>query len=176
MGIYHEDYNDDCERCQLEQSLVFALFELDQLHLDRHLTEQPKLMHQYASSLAEARYEYGLCERKRDVVLAEVDFKIRRNPEKFGLEKVTEKAVENLVTLDPRVDRAERKVLLAKRKVDGLQAMVSALEHRKKTLEGLTYLFGMDYYAEPRLPKNVKERREKVKNDKVFGRSRRRQQ
>ena len=152
-----------------------SLFDLDQLRLDQHLTEQPKLMHQYASSLAEARYEYGLCERKRDVVLAEVDFEIRRRPEKFGLEKVTEKAVENLVTLDPRVDRAERKVLLAKRKVDGLQAMVSALDHRKKSLEGLVYLFSVDYFAEPKLPKAEKERRNQAKNDKVFGRSRRRQ-
>src|SRR5690606_19360446 len=78
------------------------------------------------------------------------DKDIRSDPESFQLEKVTEKAVEATVPLHPKVAKARQSLIEAKHGADVLQAAVNALEHRKRALESLVQLYGMEYYSEPR--------------------------
>ena len=142
------------------------IFQLDENRLDEHWLDQAKLMHEHSIRLADARDEHERRKRKRDVVLAEVDLDVRRNPAGYGLEKVTEKAVENSVILEARVQRAEERVLAAKHKVELLQALVHALDDRKKTLENLVSLWSQAYFGEPKAPKVAKEKvEEMVKRD-----------
>ena len=126
------------------------IFEPDKNRLDEELVKQPRLYHQYADQLADARRDHEMAESEMKVVEAEVSLLVRRRPDRFGIEKVTEDAVKKTVLLDKRVRQAEKEVILAKHKVDLLSAAVTALDHRKRVLEKLVDLRLADYYAEPR--------------------------
>lgn len=126
-----------------------SVFEIDENALDREWIAQPILFYQYAERLADARLELDEAKANFDLVGAECDYAVRSNPQVYDLDKVTERAVEKAVINQEEFQAAQRKVQKAKHKVDVLQAFVTALDHRKRALEKLVDLFGMNYYAKP---------------------------
>lgn len=134
-----------------------TLFDIDQNQLDVEWLKQPKLFFEYAAMLADARAEYEKEKADREVVKARLDLDIRSNPEDYDLDKVTEGAITNVLATQESVITGNEAVLAAKHKLDRLQAAVEALDQRKKALENLVGLFGMNYFAEPRAPKGAKE-------------------
>jgi len=131
------------------QLLDKDIFLINQERLDKEWLDQPKLFGKYAEKLADARYEVAIAEAKFNVVRAETDMAIRENPGKFGIEKVTESGIAAASLLTKEVRRAQQTVLNKKHLVDLLQAAVNALDHRKRALENLVKLFGMDYFSKP---------------------------
>jgi len=134
------------------------IFEIDQYNLDKEWIRQPSLYHQYAVELADARRDWEEAKRARDVARAEADMAIRRNPESFGLVKITEKAIEATIPTVAAVRVAEDNVIECRHAVDILSAASDALEHRKRALEGLVSLFLADYFSSPRPPKGAEEK------------------
>lgn len=139
---------DEKEKAVNDEPQVFVV---DQFHLDKDWVQQPEFYHQYATKLADARMEWELAKADRDVVFAELDKAIRLTPSEYGLEKLTETIVANTVLLQPEAKKANRKVIEKRHEADLLQAMVDALDHRKKALENLVMLQGRDYFSEPRV-------------------------
>lgn len=125
-------------------------FQINEHALDKEWVEQPELFYNYAKKLADARKNYEQKKAEKEVVIAELSRKIRINPEKYGMEKITEKGIENSVTLQPEYINVTHEVIEAKHKVDVYQAGVDALEHKKKALESLVYLHGQNYFSSPR--------------------------
>lgn len=136
---------------------AFDFFRPDEHRLDQEWLEQPRLFGKHALQLADARREHEETKAERDVIVAEIDMDIRRDPVKYDLPKVTEGSVEKLILLQPRYQKAQRKVIEAKHRVDVLQAVCDALEHRKKALENLVHLHGQDYFSTPTPPKGTRE-------------------
>ena len=156
------DRNDD-ERDQ-------DFFVINQGRLDEEWLGQPKAFYRYALRLADAKADLERAKADRDVTAAEVDQEIRANPAAFGLgDKQTEAAIKNAGAVEVRIIKANKAIIKAKHEVDILQAAVDAMDHRKKALENLVHLFGMNYFAEPKAPKNAKERMQKVVRDGAFG-------
>ena len=60
-------------------------------------------------------------------------------------------------------------MISTKHKVDVLQVVVDALDHRKKALENLVTLHGMSYFASPKAPKEIRNDVKEVEAQKVFG-------
>lgn len=133
----------------------FALFDLDANRLDEEWVNQPRLYLKYALRLADLRRDHEKAKAGRELVAAELDQSIRRDPTKYGLEKCTEASVERTVLLQDDYQRADASVRRAKYEMDVTQAMVETLDHRKKALENLVYLWGASYFAEPTAPKGV---------------------
>ena len=155
------DFNDEKEP---------DFFAIDQGRLDEEWLNQPKTFYRYALKLADVKVELERTKAERDVTAAEVDQEIRANPGGFGLgDKQTEPAIKNAGIVEPRNMKANRAIIRAKHAVDIVQAAVDAMEHRKKALENLVHLFGMNYYAEPKAPRTTKERMQKVVRDGAFG-------
>ncbi len=127
------------------------IFDLDKDRLDEEWVEQPKLYHQQAEKLADARAEWERAKAERDVVTAEIDQDVRSNPAKYGMEKITEGAVEKKIVLQSRFSKANEKVIQAKHAVDVIQAMIDALDHRKKALESLVQLHLANYFSSPKI-------------------------
>ena len=156
------DFNDD------EKEPDF--FAIDQGRLDEEWLNQPKTFYRYALKLANAKAELERSKAERDVTAAEVDQEIRANPGGYGLgDKQTEPAIKNAGAVEPRNIKANKAIIKAKHDVDVTQAAVDALDHRKKALENLVHLFGMNYFAQPKAPKTAKERMQKVIRDGAFG-------
>ena len=152
-------------------SKEFDRFELDPNRLDEEWVKQPELFHHAARKLADARADWERAKAARDVERAELDRHVRRDPEDFGVAKVTEGAIENIIITQKTYKRATEELIKAKHAVDILEADVRTLEHRKSALEALVKLRLAEYYAEPVTPKGGKDFVEEADRRAVFGRN-----
>lgn len=124
--------------------------EIDPHRLDEEWVNQPNLYYDYASHLADARQAYEDAKNNLELVRAELDKAIREDPEEFGVEKVTEKAVESAVILEDEYQAAQKQVNYSRHTMDVAQAAVGSLDHRKRALEKLVDLFLANYFSEPK--------------------------
>ena len=147
------------------------VFNLKKHELDNEWIDQPRLYHKYAIELAESRSAYEQAKANRDVMEAEIRLDIRQNPGNFGIEKLTEATVSEVLILQKPWQVANSAVLAAKHAMEILQAMVDALEHRKKALEALVSLEQRDYFSKPRAPigTDSDNRLKEKKRDEAFG-------
>ncbi len=144
-----------------------------QIDLDRLEVEwqaQPKLYYDFAAELAAARRDMRTAENRLPVIKAEAAKLIRTEPDRFGLTKLTEAIVSENVVLQEAVQEAQSELNDEKYRVDMLAGMVTAMDHRKKTLEKEVDLWLANYFASPRASSEVS--REKI--DELEKRSARR--
>ncbi len=131
---------------------------IDLDRLEEECVRQPELIYKAVMELAQARKDLEQAKVDLELTGAELDRDIRRNPARFGLEKVTETVVEKTVTWQVQYQNAQRTLLDAKHAVDVLQAAVTALEHRKKSVELSVQLWAMAYFGEPKVPREARTR------------------
>lgn len=124
--------------------------EIDQDALDEECVKQPKLYFKWAKKLADARMAHEEAEANHKLVEAELDDKIREDPESYGLEKITEAAIKATIPKQVEFTESQQKVYHARHKVNILQAGVTALEHKKRSIENLVQLHGQNYFSTPR--------------------------
>lgn len=150
-------------------------FDIDPNALDKEWVNQPRLYYTYASEAAEARDAWERAKAEKEVMEAEmeeaeaeVSLKIRRNPDGYNLEKVTEDCIKKTVLLQAEYKAAQRllfqaqqKVIKAKSKLDLAEVAVKTLDHKKAALEDLVRLRLANYYAEPRDPSGGKYDKER---------------
>lgn len=151
---------------------------IDELRLDREWVRQPSLYFEYANKLADARKEAEDLRGEMDVVAAETDKAVRDDPERYGVEKVTESTVKAAVLKSKAYRRALAAYNEARHSMDVMQAAVTALEHRKRALTMLVELHGQNYFADPKITAS-REARESVeetskKGARTIGRLKRR--
>lgn len=126
-------------------------YEIDKHRLDREWQLQPRLFHEAADKLAEAESEVDRLKGVLELVAAEVELDIRKNPEGYGIKRISNPAVEKAVILDKQYQEALEDYHKAKRAARHLQAEVRYLEHRKSAIEHLSKLRLIDYWADPRI-------------------------
>lgn len=118
--------------------------------LDLECLEQPSLFMKYAKHLAESRKDLDEIKQTLDIKKAEVDKAIRENPEKYGIEKVTEGSVSSAILTDKDYQMVNQGYLNAKYETDMAQSAVNAMNMRKDMLEALIKLNGQSYFAGPK--------------------------
>jgi len=129
----------------------FDFFDLDQNRLDEEWLIQPKLYFQHALLLAAAKETVDRFKSRLDVIAAELDQDMRADPEKYDMERVSEASIKAAICLQDDHEEATKDLARAKHRVDVLQAVINALEHRKRALEGLVTLHGQNYFSTPRV-------------------------
>lgn len=147
---------------------------VDENALDREWVGQPRLFFRYAAKLADARRDSEQAKTEVELVKAELELAIRSSPEKFELAKITEAAVTATVLSQGEYGRVRQASLDAKHTVDVLEAAVTALEHRKRALEGLVQLRLANYYSSPKAPEGAKEDMAEMEKRLVRNRGQRR--
>ena len=60
-----------------------------------------------------------------------------------------ESAIKGKVVTDENYQEALKTIRTIQRKLDDYQVIMNALEHRKKSLESLVYLWGASYFSNP---------------------------
>ena len=128
---------------------------IDETALDVEWLNQPRLCLKYSQELAEAKKEVDQAKEKLDVIRADLDKEIRNNPKKFGMEKITEGAIQSNIVIHNLFRTAETRLTEAKYKSEMIRAAVSAIEHRKDALENLVKLYGQQYFAGPKVPRDL---------------------
>jgi len=90
-----------------------------------------------------------------DFVRAKLDAEIRNDPEKFGITKLTESAIQATIILQPEYQEAARAYNDAKYEYEVSQAAVRAIDQRKTALENLVKLLSVSYFAGPKTPRDL---------------------
>jgi hypothetical protein len=136
---------------------------IDETALDVEWLDQPSLMFRYARNAAQARQIVDRKKENLDVVKAELDTDIRTNPGEYDLEKLTEGAILNTILQQKKYRDAYKDYVDAKYEADIAQAAVVAMAQRKDALENLVRLHGQQYFAGPKMPRDVQwERQQKI--------------
>lgn len=151
-----------------------SFLNIDQHNLDAEWLKQPALYFKWAKKAADARRAHEEAKSELDVVKAELSRAIREDPENYGLEKVTEGAVTAAIPEQKEYKVALKAVFDARHSADVYSAVVVALEHRKRALENIVDLFGMNYFSKPKAPTaEAAEKFDEASKREVRGRSRR---
>ncbi len=129
--------------------------EIDETALDIEWLSQPTLFMKYSQHSAEMRRNVDETKQILDVTRAELDNEIRNDPSKFDLPKVTDTAVAAAILTTNKYKKAYKEYLDAKYEADMAQAAVIAFDQRKTALENMVRLHGQQYFAGPKVPRDL---------------------
>lgn len=123
--------------------------QIDQMALDKECLRQPHLILQATIEVADVKKELDAIKAENDLQEASLLTSIRTNPEKFGLAKVTEASAKETLIQHKAYQSGVADFLEAKARYDTAMAYVTALEHKKRSLELLVQLHGTGYFGDP---------------------------
>lgn len=121
---------------------------IDKYILDEEWQEQPKKFAEWAEKEVEASFIRDKAKERLDLVKAELDSRIRSEPFKYGIDKVTESSIQNTILRQQLYMEASEALIVATRDVKILNVAREAFDHRKKALEKMTDLFLSNYWAD----------------------------
>jgi len=129
--------------------------EIDAELLDSEWLDQPSKMLKYTKHCARMEKERDEAKEALELVKAELDKEIRTNPDKFKVEKITDKVVEATVQMQPAYKEANAEYLEAKFEYNVARGAVDAFDQRKTALENLVRLHNAGYFAGPSVPHDL---------------------
>lgn len=138
---------------------------IDETALDVECLRQPTLMILYGKNVAEKEYILAKAKMNLEMVKAEWDQEIRVDPEKFGLTKITETTVAGALAIQPDCMEAEEQYLNAVYALKVARVAVDALSQKKDMLEALIKLYGQQYFAGPKVPRDLHNEWETKQNN-----------
>jgi hypothetical protein len=145
---------------------------IDVSALDLEWDEQPILMMKYTQHAAQMRKELDEAKQALDIARAEADRTIREDPGSYDISKVTEAAISSaILTYKPYIE-ASNALIQAKYEADMASGAVSAFSQRKDALEHLVRLFGLQYFAGPKVIRDIlaeKESRNSINSSSDAG-------
>jgi hypothetical protein len=128
---------------------------IDPNALDVEWVQQPELMRRYTVHAANMKKEADDAKERLDVIRARLDMEIRVNPGQFGLEKVTEGAINATILLQAEYQKQSEVLAEARYEYDIAMAAVRALDQKKTALENLVRLLTASYFAGPQAPRDL---------------------
>ena len=145
---------------------------IDEHKLDKECLRLPSDYLKWAHRTADLRRDIDEAKGELEVVEAELGKKIRAKPAVYGLEKITESAIKEVISLQDEYQDARAKIRELDHDYQLAQAVVGALEQKKRSLTLLVDLHGMSYFSEPALSANGREKVEKMTQSAVRRRAR----
>ena len=130
---------------------------IDESQIDMECLDQAKLMLKVTRLEAELDKAEDNAKEAKELAFAELDKEIRSDPEKFGVEKVTEASVKSAILSCQKYKDANQAYINAKFEAKCANGAVRACDQRKSMLETLAKLHGQSYFAGPRTPHNLSE-------------------
>ena len=149
-----------------------ALFDLDPNKLEIDWILQPKLMREATDRRASVIYDIGEKKAEIEVKHAELKYDVRTNPETWGLEKVTEGAIQDCLADHEELLELNSELRKLEHQKELLKGLIDSLGDRKSALENLVKLHGQDYFSVPYVagPSGKKMEREQKKQIRKPGR------
>lgn len=147
--------------------------EIDDTALDVEWFEQPKLATKWGRILNEAEDELARAEENVKVVRSELILRINQNPEKYlgvGV-KPSDPKVEAAYRKHPKHKKAKERWLKALKKKNDIEIAAREIRYtRKQALENAVQLYLGNYFAGPKVPRNlnkeIKNWKQKKKEEK----------
>ena len=143
--------------------------EIDQNRLDEEWNDQPILYARYATRAADARKAHDEAKSRLEVVKAELDREIRKNPKSYGIEKITETQVTSTILLQAKYQEFSQEVIDKHHEMDVINAFVNALDQRRSALGKMVDLFLADYFSKPNASGDAREYTREVEKKSARG-------
>lgn len=146
---------------------------IDDSALDVEWLEQPALMLKYSKHEVFLEKERDLKKIELDLKKAELDKDIRTNPDDYDIAKITESVVLNTILMQKDYQQLEKEYLETVYEYNVAKVAVRAFSQRKDALENLVRLHGQQYFAGPKIPRDLskekanRETQTKENNEKV---------
>src|ERR1700734_889691 len=138
----------DHEKIKVDRSI-------DPKQLDVEAVALPDLIGDWGREAIEARYRKEALELQLSRLESDLETKVRRNPEKYGIEKVTDKSISAKVKTIASYTEVEDQILEATRTFGHFDMAMKALEVKRRMLEYLGDLHGKLYFAGPEIPRDL---------------------
>lgn len=129
---------------------------INRFKLAEECEQHSSLYQYYADLLAEARADADTEKDRLNIVEAERELDIRKNPPESP--KVTEATIKALVQSDGKVIKQKEGLRMVKIGLYQWEAAVTALEHRKRMLDNLVQLLIAGYYSAPKTERKADTR------------------
>lgn len=136
---------------------------IDESALDVEFLEQTNLMIRYAEHASQTKREAEEAKENLELVRAGLDKDIRQNPANYGLEKLTETVVSSTIILQPEYQEASKRLIQANYEAGMARFAAQAISDRKNCLEALVKLHGQQYFAGPKIPRDLTTEAQKRK-------------
>ena len=134
---------------------------IDHTALDVEWVQQPTLMLRYAEHAALMKKEMDETKERFDLRKAQIEMKVRGDPEGYGVTKVTESAIQSIILQQPEYQLVAKEYIDARYEYDVATAAVRAIDQRKTALENLVRLLLGAYFAGPQAPRDLSQEWEK---------------
>jgi len=120
---------------------------IDIYNLEEECRNQPALHQEVSEAVADAKRRAKAAAKHVEFVKADFLIKIRREPEKYGLSKVTEASVDAVAVVQPAYQEAIKKMLDAEEYASALAGLEVSMMQRKSMLNDEVSLFLKSYYT-----------------------------
>jgi len=130
---------------------------IDDGNLNKECHKLPRDYVRAAYRSAEAKKDVAEAKSELAVIEADMAKDIRAEPATYGIEKITESAINSAVITSRDYIKAKQVLQDAEYEADLAQAVVWALEHKKRALTLLVDLYGMAYFSKPKVSQQGKE-------------------
>lgn len=122
--------------------------------LDEEWATQSSLYMEYCKQWATESKELDRLKKQLPILEAKVGNDIRENPGNYSY-KLTVDAVNNLIASNEEVIAMNNEIIEKTYTVNLLRGALTALDHKKKALENLVMLFGLNYFSGPSEAKTI---------------------
>jgi len=143
------------------------IVQIDRDNLDKECLRLPGDYLRAAEQSAEAKRDLTEAENRLAVIKAELSQAVRSTPEDYGLEKVTESSITEKVLSLSKYQKALAATNNRRHSYEITQALVWALEHKKRALTLLVELHGMSYFSSPKTSRAGQESLQQMTQRKV---------
>lgn len=133
---------------------------IDETALDVEWLDQPDKMLKISTELAKAKFELDIALDNLDQVKSKLDKDIRSDPDAYELPKVTDVIVGSAIIRQDEYKEANQEVIQARYNWQIAKGAVDAFEQRKNALENLVRLYGQQYFAGPKAPRDLQAERQ----------------
>lgn len=134
---YIEEISNDCD--------------VDIHDLGKAVLIQPSLFLKWSTRAANAVHEKKMLKTRLNVIKAELELAVRRNPPK-DLGKLTEGSITALVTIDPKYIEAEEEYIEAETFASDMLNAKQAMEEKRDALKNAKDLYATGYWATKPVP------------------------
>lgn len=128
---------------------------IDPNQLDIECVRQAEIFHKWADRSARATAVVERTKFKRDVVEAQMEIAVRKDPQAYDILKPTEGAIKAIVHVSNKYLKAYEAYLDAREESKLLDVAVATMEQKKRMLEVLITLHGQQYFAGPSVPHDL---------------------
>jgi len=149
-----------------------SITEIDKDNLDKECVNLPSDYRRFAFLAAESKRDVQEAKAYADVVSARLGLQIRKNPAKYDIEKLTESIVSATILVQEEQVEATKALIKVQHRYEMTQAVVWAMEHKKRALTLLVELHGLGYFSDVKMSSKGKEAVEEMTKKQVRTRRR----